>query len=304
VTRHGVGTTVLAAGSGSLSPGVPSHMSNTVGVIIAGLDPFYLDLLRGIEAKADETGTLLFIVDSRDSEERARIAIRQLTARGAQGIIAVSMGGPAETDRPDTTPPIVYVDQPDRAGHTLLFNAERAGAEATGHLLDHGHDRIGYVTCPIEWPNQRELFEGYRQALKDAGRSVDSSLIVTVGGIDLESGRTGARSLLERPDPPSAVFVSGGMLAVGVLQAARRHGLRVPDDLAIAGYGDTGVAEFTHPTLTMVTLPTYDIGVAAMGQLQRAIADPAAAPRRRVLDGTLVIRESCGAHDQSHRLAS
>jgi DNA-binding LacI/PurR family transcriptional regulator len=304
LTRHGVGTTVLAAGSGSLSPGVPRYMSNTVGVIIAGLDPFYLDLLRGIEAKADETGTLLFIVDIRDSEERARIAIRQLTARGAQGIIAVSMGGPAETDRPDSTPPIVYVDQPDRAGHTLLFNAERAGDEATRHLLDHGHDRIGYVTCPLDWPNQRELFDGHRRALADAGRSLDPSLIAVVAGFDVASGQAGTRSLFGQPDPPSAVLASGGMLAVGVLQAARRHGLRVPDDLAIAGYGDSGVAEFTHPALTMVSLPTYDIGVAAMGQLQRAIADPAAEPHRRVLDGTLVIRESCGPHEQTHRLAS
>ncbi len=296
-TRHGVGTTVLAAGSGSLSPGVPSYMSNTVGVIIAGLDPFYLDLIRGIEAKADETGTLLFIVDSRDSEERARVAIRQLTARGAQGIIAVSMGGPAETDRPDSTPPIVYVDQPDRAGHTLVFNAARAADEATRHLLDHGHDRIGYVTCCVDWPNQRELFEGHRRALADAGRSVDPSLIVTVAGFDVASGRAGARLLLGQPDPPSAVFASGGMLALGVLQEARRRRLGVPADLAIVGYADVGITAFTQPPLTMVSVPTYDIGVAAMGQLQRAIADPAAEPRRIVLDGTLVIRGSCGAHE-------
>lgn len=296
-TRHGVGTTVLSPGSGSLSPGVPSYMSNTVGVIIAGLDPFYLELLRGIETKADEHGTLLFIVDARDSDERARIAIGQLTARGAQGVIVVLKGGPAQAERPGSTPPIVYVDQPDREGHVLLFNAERAGHEATRHLIEHGHERIGYVTCPLDWPNQGELFDGHRRALQEAGRTVDRRLVTTVSGFDIASGRAGAWSLLDGAHPPTAIFTSGAMLAAGVLQEARRQKLQVPADLAIAGYGDIEVTEFTQPALTMVSLPTHEIGVAAMEELQRVIADPAAEPRRIVLDGTLVIRESCGPHD-------
>lgn len=298
-TRHGVGTTVLAPGSGSLSPGVPSYMGKTVGVIIAGLEAFYLDLLRGVEATADETGTLLFIVDARDSDERARVAIRQLTARGAQGIIAVSMGGIADGEALDSTPPIVYVDQPDRLGHSLVFNAEKAGDEATRHLLEHGHERIGYITCPLEWPNQRELYEGHVRALRRAGRAVDRDLVSTIDGFDLASGRAGLRTLLELHDPPRAVIVSGAMPAVGVLQEARRRGLPVPSALAVVGYADVEVTEFTRPALTMVTLPTYEIGARAMAELQRLIADPAAPPQRIVFDGTLVVRESCGPHEAS-----
>ena len=297
-TRHGVGTTVLSPGSGSLLPGVPSYMSNTIGVIIAGLDPFYLDLLRGIEGRADKSGMLLFIVDARDSDERARIAIRQLTARGAQGVIVVSKGGPADADRPGSTPPIVYVDQPDREGHVLLFNAERASYEATRHLMEHGHERIGYLTCPLDWPNQGELFSGHRRALEEAGRSVDRGLLTTVSGFGIGSGRDGARSFLDRRRPPSAVFATGAMLAAGVLQEARRRRLQVPADLAIIGYGDIEVTEFTQPALTMISLPTNEIGVAAMEELRRVIADPMAEARRLILDGRLIIRESCGPHDR------
>src|SRR3954452_25437434 len=163
-TRHGVGTTVLPPTAGQKGLGIPSPMTNSVGVIIAGLDPFYLPLLRGIETEADETGTLLFIVDVRDSEERAAAAVRQLAARGASGVIAVSIGGPVEEGTSGHMP-FVSVDQPDRAGYSLVFDAEQAGYDATMHIVAHGHERIGLVTCPVEWPNQRDLFEGYRRAL-------------------------------------------------------------------------------------------------------------------------------------------
>jgi len=295
-THHGVGTTVLSDESGSLSPGVPKYLTNSVGVLIAGLDPFYIDLLRGIEAKGDEQGTLLFIVDIEDSEVRARAAIRQLSARGAEGVIAISMGGLGEDASSGAGPPIVYVDQPDRTGTVLLFNADKAGFEATEHLAQHGHERIGFVTCPLDWPNQGELFAGYKRAHDERGWPTAPNLLATVGAFDVASGRRGLRMLLDQPDPPSAVIASGGMLALGVLQEASQRGIDVPTDLAIVGYADAEVAQFTSPALTMVSLPTYDVGVAAMSALQRIIAGDSSGPERTVFDGVLVVRQSCGPH--------
>lgn len=296
-TRHGVGTVVQPLDAGTLKRGAPPYLSNTVGVLIAGLDPFYLELLRGIESKADEQGTLVLIVDTRDSPARAAASIRQLTARGTQGIIAVSVGGPAPGTSETALPPIVYVDQPDRDGHAILFDTEQAGYDATRHLIDHGHRRIGFVTCPIEWANQGELFDGYRRALREAGVKVDQSPPSIVPNFMVADGRRGLTQLLEAGRAPTAVVTSGAMLAVGILQEARARGIDVPGDLAVIGYADVDVTRATHPALTMVTLPTFDIGVAAMSALQRLIAGMPVEPPRARFAGTLDIRESCGLHD-------
>jgi LacI family repressor for deo operon, udp, cdd, tsx, nupC, and nupG len=295
-TRHGVGTIVQPLDAGTLKPGASRYLSNTVGVLIAGLDPFYLEMLRGIEAKADEQGLLVLIFDSQDSSPRAAAAIRQLTARGAQGIIAVSIGAPGEGSAEDALPPIVYVDQPGRSGQVLLFDVDRAGYDATRHLLQHGHRRIGFVSLPIEWPNQRELFDGYRRALREEGVDPDASPPAVVEDFGVASGRSGLAELLERGDAPTAVVTSGAMLAVGVLQEAQLRGSRVPADLAIIGFADVEVTKATNPPLTMVSLPVFDIGFAAMSALQRMMGGSSEEPTQSLFAGTLEIRESCGPH--------
>jgi DNA-binding LacI/PurR family transcriptional regulator len=105
--------------------------------------------------------------------------------------------------------------------------------------------------------------------------------------------------LLGRGDPLTAVVTSGAMLAVGVLQEARQRGLDVPADLAIVGYADVDVTKSTHPPLTMVSLPAFDVGLAAMTALQRKIAGEPQGPQRSLFDGRLEIRESCGPHPQN-----
>jgi DNA-binding LacI/PurR family transcriptional regulator len=295
-TRHGVGTIVQPSTTGTLRSGAPRYLSNSVGVLIAGLDPFYLELLRGIETRADEHGTLVIIVDAQDKLARASAAIRQLAARGAEGIIAASIGAPEKGTPEHSLPPIVYVDQPDRKGQVLVFDAERAAYDATRHLLEHGHTRIGYVSAPLEFPNQGELFQGYRRALLEAGRDADASPLAIVHGFDVAAGRDGLGQLLEHEDRPTAALASAALLAVGVLQEARQRGLDVPDDLAIIGYADIDVTRSTHPPLTMVSLPIFDVGVAAMSALQRMIAGELRKPERLVFGGTLEIRDSCGTH--------
>ena len=128
-SRHGVGSVVVQARGRGTAGGSVAFGVNTIAVLIGGLDPFYLPLLRGIEDVASERGTLVLIADTRDSANLANAMTRRLVARGVDGIIAVSIG-----DMPDhladkvhsqdeTGLPIVYVDQPDRHGYSLVFDA-------------------------------------------------------------------------------------------------------------------------------------------------------------------------------------
>jgi DNA-binding LacI/PurR family transcriptional regulator len=271
-----------------------------VAVLIAGLDPFYLPLLRGIEDAALERGTLVLMADTRDSSQLAEATIRRLIARGVDGIVAVSVGGLDEVggdadartgDRP--SPPIVYVDQPDRKGYALVFDGRQAGRIATRHLVEHGHAAVGLVTAPLSWPNTREIHEGYVEALQETGRR---PVVSEVEGFTVEAGRNGLARLLALPDPPSAVFVAGEGLALGVLQEARARGVDVPGDLAIIGYTDSLTAAMVEPPLTMVSVPARDIGLRAMRTLQALMDGTKPRARRTVLDVELVLRGSCGPH--------
>jgi LacI family transcriptional regulator, repressor for deo operon, udp, cdd, tsx, nupC, and nupG len=300
-TRHGVGTVVLAAPPARLPPGVRPLGMNTVAVLIAGLDPFYLSLLRGIEDVAAEQGTLVLILDSRDSPPLAQAILRRLIPRGVDGIIAVSVGSLDQPPEQGQTtghdlPPIVYVDQPDRHGHVLLFDGHRAGYIATHHLCEHSHDRIGIVTAPRSWPNVRDVYTGYTRALEQTGRPLNTNLVAEVDAFTIENGRRGLAQLLDQPHPPSAVFAAGEVLALGVLQEAQARQLDVPAQLALCGYTDSPTATLVQPPLTMVSVPSEEIGTRAMHTLANLIQGKKPRTRRTTLPVELILRDSCGHH--------
>jgi DNA-binding LacI/PurR family transcriptional regulator len=303
-TRHGVGTVVLAAGVDRLAAGSPSIGSNTVAVLIGGLNPFYLPLLRGIEDVADEQGTLVLVTDTRDSSKLAAAMTRRLIARGVDGIVAVSVGGVDDAETHDhgrgdapMIPPIVYVDQPDRKGYVVLFDGRRTGFLATRHLIEHGHEAIGIVTAPLAWPTVREVYAGYIQAFAEAGRRPSPTLVSEVSEFTLEAGQSGLARLLDSPHSPSAVFAAGDVLTLGALQEARSRGIDVPGDLAIVGFTDSPSAALVEPPLTMVSVPAREMGLRAMRTLQALMAGNKPRPRRTILDVELHLRTSCGPHE-------
>jgi DNA-binding LacI/PurR family transcriptional regulator len=297
-TRHGVGSVVVAADGAT--GGAAVFGWNTVAVLIGGLDPFYLPLLRGIEDVAGERGTLVLIADTRDSPDLANAVIRRLIARGVDGIIAVSVGNvPARhPDQAKTGPPIVYVDQPDRSGHSFLFDGEGAGYIATRHLIDHGHARVGFITAPLTWANVAQVHDGYVRALEDAGSRSPRELVSEVPEFTVEAGRAALARLLDLPDPPSAVFAASSNLALGAIYEARSRRRHIPGDLAIVGYTDSPLAPLLDPPLTVVEVPAHEIGLRAMRTLFDLIDGVRPRRRRTVLPTEIVVRGSCGTHDQ------
>ena len=298
-TRHGIGSVVRAGAAGVATGGAVGFGTNTIAVLVAGLDPFYLPLLRGIEDAASERGTLVLIADTRDSASLAHAIARRLVARGVDGIIAVSVG-----DLPDRRPgqddaglpPVVYIDQPDRQGYSLLFDGTNAGHTATRHLVEHGHARIGLITAPLSWPNVAEVHRGYVKALEEAGQTPSPELVSEVPEFSIDAGHAGLDRLLALPDPPTAVLAGASTLALGATYAARVRRLHVPDDLAIIGYTDSPLARLMAPPLTMVEVPAREIGRRAAHVLSALIDGKKPRPRRAVLPTQLIVRESCGSH--------
>lgn len=261
-------------------------------------NPFFGQILRGIEEVAHAAGYTVLLCDTANDPNRELTYTNILRRRGADGIIFLT----ARVDRSHmlhlaTSKPMVlaceYIE--GLPVPQVAIDNMGAGLMATQHLLRLGHRRIGLVNGPENVILCRDRRNGYRLALQHAGIALDPAL-TTVGEFDYQSGRQAVRQLLALPEPPTAIFCASDQLAMGVINEARSMGLRVPDDLAVVGFDDIGFAEMFHPQLSTIAQPMHEIGETAMRLLLSVIHCDDESPRQVVLPHSLVIRESCGAH--------
>ncbi|MFI7699615.1 LacI family DNA-binding transcriptional regulator [Nonomuraea sp. NPDC049480] len=168
------------------------------------------------------------------------------------------------------------------------------GLAATRHLLELGHRRIAIITGPDYALASRARLDGYRTALDMAGIPVDPQLIGR-GDFLIEGGLAQAHRLLRLPDPPTAIFATNDGQAIGVYHAARRLGLRIPDDLSVVGFDDLPSMRWAIPPLTTIRQPLTKMAAAAASMLLK-LAHGEPLPQRRVeLATELVVRESTAA---------
>lgn len=165
-----------------------------------------------------------------------------------------------------------------------------AAATMTAHLVGLGHRRIGFIAGDPGFATSAQRTEGYLDGLRAAGIAVDPTLIRS-GNYDFASGAREAAVLLALPDRPTAIFASSDDMAAGILAVAHRQGVRVPQDLSVAGFDDTALAGYVWPPLTTIRQPTREMAHAAADLL---LNDAQNDPERREIAHVLVIRESTG----------
>ena len=159
------------------------------------------------------------------------------------------------------------------------------------HLIHLGHRRIAFVEGRPELWCSRARFDGYRAGLETAGLVVDGDLIMP-GEFSYESGFRAGEHLFDRPVPPTAVFVSSDQMALGVYEALRRRGLRVPEDVSVVGFDDVPEASWSSPPLTTVRQPLADMGRLAVRTVQRLVRNETIESPRVELATELVVRSS------------
>jgi LacI family xylobiose transport system transcriptional regulator len=165
------------------------------------------------------------------------------------------------------------------------------GVAATQHLIDHGHRRIALITGPEDMMCSVARLAGYRSALGLAGIEVEPELI-RFGDFHVEGGQRHAAELLDAPSPPTAIFAGSDLQALGVLEAARMRGIRVPEQLSVVGYDDIPVARWSSPALTTVHQPLQRMGQEAVRLLMRLREGDTTTPTRMDLGVNLVVRQS------------
>jgi LacI family transcriptional regulator len=222
--------------------------------------------------------------------------IKDIAAQGAAGLVLVT--AQLTTAEMDTCEqlglPLVVIDPAnplDERVTSLGATNWAGGVQATRHLLDLGHTRIGFAGGPPGSLPARERLHGYREALESAGIEVDPAL-TGAGKFYAETGAALTERMLDLDDPPTAIFAASDSIAVGVIRTARQRGLDVPGDLSVVGFDDTYNAMWVEPPLTTVKQPLRQMGRVAARTVLDLAAGKVPDSHHVQLATSLVVRES------------
>ena len=230
-------------------------------------DPFFPSIVRGISAALAQTELQLLLLMARDDREHAKVE-RYVRQGHVDGVILMSLHGddPLPKALPRLGVPTVLVGRPRSNERLPWVDADnRGGARAaTAHLLAGGRKNVATITGPLDMTVGVDRFDGYRDALREAGRRFRKSLVAH-GDFGKESGARAVRELAERAADMDALFVANDPMAIGALEALRALERRVPEDVAVIGFDDVADAALTDPPLTTVSQP--------LEEMTKALAD-------------------------------
>jgi DNA-binding LacI/PurR family transcriptional regulator len=252
--------------------------TNTLGVVGFGLEYFgSFGVLTGIEHRAHELGFSL-LLSLLDCIEPFNVdqSFNELLSRQVDGIIwavhwqvdTFKWLGP-KFEEIDV--PLVFLNKSQRGNDVVVAMNNRLGGRlATEHLLEQGYRRIGVITGPTDWWEAKEREAGWREAMEQTGIN-DLDRLKVVGDWWAASGDVGLYTLYARSPKIEAVFACNDQMALGAMQAARRLGLKIPDDLAIVGFDDVPEAAYFYPSLTTIQQDVKALGALAVEQMSKLI---------------------------------
>jgi LacI family transcriptional regulator len=273
-----------------LASGLRRSGTSTIGVVVPRLtDTVMAMLYEEIAAAAAARGLFAVVATTGDRPEAERVAVQSLLHRRVDGIIRATarIGSPLRIDGDARQVLALRTDDI----HPASIGDDRLGGYlATRKLIDHGHTRIGLVMGPEYATTAVHRRAGYREALTEAGIPLDDSLIAG-DAYTMDAGEAAAHTLLNLPQPPTAIFAVNDNNAIGVMAAAAARGLTIPDDLSVIGYNDIPVASKLPVPLTTIREPFNLIARGAIdllldetpnrtGDVPTLVANPTLIPRK------------------------
>ncbi|CAH0534565.1 HTH-type transcriptional repressor CytR [Vibrio stylophorae] len=297
-TRKKVEKAVLDAGysPNSLARNLRRNESKTIVAIIPDIcDPYYAEIIRGIEEAAMEHGYLVLLGDGGQQKNRENSFVNLVFTKQADGMLLLGTDVPFDVSKPEqkNLPPLVMACEyaPELELPTVHIDNLTAAFEVVNYLTQMGHKRIATITGSDSAAISNFRHQGYQQAMRRAGIEINPAYRVK-GDYSFAGGARAMTSLLSLPEPPTAVFCHNDTMAIGAMQQAKRLGLRVPQDISVVGFDDIKFSEYCDPPLTTVSQPRYDIGRKAMLMLLELLRGKEVQAGSRLLDAKLVIRES------------
>lgn len=274
-----------------------SASSNLIGVLIPDIqNPFYVDVLRGVEDVAYENSYAIIMCNFAQDERKEKMYLDILQQESIDGLIAA----PAHERDPEMIKlvkgglPIVCVDR-GLIGvdvDVVVVKNKEGAFSAVDHLAKLGYKRIAYISGQLQIPSSRYREEGYRLALEENGIEFDSNL-VKYGDSKHQSAVELCDELLRLPNPPDAIFTGNNLITLGALETIHKRGLHIPGDVAIIGFDDMYWSISLNPPLSAVRQPAYEIGRRAGELLIQRISDPKRSTIQMTMNTELIIRKSC-----------
>ncbi|HKS32452.1 MAG TPA: ribose operon transcriptional repressor RbsR [Enterobacteriaceae bacterium] len=281
----------------ALARSLKLKQTRTIGMLItASSNPFYSELVRGVERSCFERGYSLVLCNTEGDEQRMNRNLEMLMQKRVDGLLLLC----TETHQPSVeiirrypSIPTVMMDWSPFEGDSDLIqdNSLLGGDIATQYLIDKGRTRIACITGPLDKTPARLRLEGYREAMSRSGLSVPKDYEV-IADFEFGGGFDAMQKLLAHPTRPDAVFIGNDAMAVGAYQALYQAGLHIPQDMAIVGYDDIELARYMTPPLTTIHQPKDELGELAIDVLINRMAEPELAQQRLQLTPELMVRGS------------
>jgi len=273
-----------------------NHRTNVIGILVADLEPFSAELLKGAADAIRGSGFEMVVYSAGgladDHVGWERRYLSRLSGTLIDGAVLVT---PTVVDV-NYGAPIVAIDPHTGQSELPTIDSDnlRGGQLATAHLLGLGHRRIAMLSGRPDLESSRLREQGYRQAMAAAGVPVSEDLVL-VGGYDAQASADCTRTLLTSTQPPTAIFAANDVSAIAAIQAAVGLGLRVPADLSVVGFDNIPESALCAPPLTTVNQPIRQMGERSIQLLLRLMRGDHVEDTHITLQTDLVVRQSARA---------
>lgn len=275
-------------------------IENAIALLIPDiLNPFFAEIVRGVQDEASTIGFLPIVFDSTEDLQREEQFLRMFASQPMRGIILCGSRLPqAELQLccNQSSVPIALINRSVRNAKVacVLTDLEGGAWRATRHLLDLHHTRIAFLSGPFQSEQSQARRRGVERALAEAGLLLRPELC-PASNPNVDGGFQAMSALLALPpaDCPTAVIAYNDLMALGVLHAIRARHLRVPEDISVVGTDNIAIAAHTNPPLTTITQPKYQMGRTAMQVLYHMIqGHPPPEDGYTLMESALIVRES------------
>jgi LacI family transcriptional regulator len=259
----------------ALAKGLLMKKTMTIGIIIPDIsNPYYAEIVRGIQDVADQTGYAVTLHNTDSRQEGIIRYIYLLREKSADGIIfsgGIINGHETLSILKELKERVVVIGRHDVDFPAVMVDNIGGAAQAVRHLLAIGHKRIGFIGGPDGSTTALDRLAGFRDAMARSGLMFAPRL-VKKGTWTPQGGYLLGMQLLKAKHRPTAIVAANDQMAFGVIKAAKELGMTVPEDLAVVGFDNIPLSSYFNPSLTTVEIPMHDLGAASMRMLLNLIS--------------------------------
>jgi DNA-binding LacI/PurR family transcriptional regulator len=278
-----------------------TNRSQALGVIVSSIDdPFFSEILQGIDDVAQSRGYSLFIAASQRDPQRERSIVRTMREHRVDGVIVCSTPFSPEHSRQlrSYEIPIVVINNQSAEDYRFSIHHDDldGSRQMMAHLIGLGHRNIAYLGYTHSGRTNLKRLAGYRESMQAAGLRIPEGYEFEAEASTPQEGQAASARFLALPRRPTAIFCYNDMLAIGVLRGLQQAGLNVPRDCSVAGFDNITFSSYTSPPLTTFDQPKHTIGERAarlvLGLLAQDPEQSPSEPKILTLQGSLLVRAS------------